>query len=135
MALPSATSVRTQHAQLVDRVRAYREAWRDRGVAKGAIVARTMSAMHMGEPLSQRLETRLLEGRRELDNAIARFGADMAGALACATKDGDASDIERSIHAELIGVSRTDETFENRLAELVPLLEVYVRLATALGNP
>ncbi|MEM6992540.1 MAG: hypothetical protein AAF721_18645 [Myxococcota bacterium] len=134
MALPSPASIRSEHEVLVQRVAAFREAWRERDKASTATVARILSLPHVGEPLSDRLQTRLLEGRRELDNAIARFGADVAGAVACATKDGDASTIERALHEELSRVARTDETFENRLHELASLVALYCRLATALGH-
>jgi len=131
--VPSPASIREAHTRLLERVAAHREAWRDRDKASTATVARVLSATHVGEPLSTRLEKRLLEGRRELDNAIARFGADVAGAIAQAVKVGDASSIERGIHEDLTRVARSDETFENRLHEIAPLVDLYVRLATALA--
>ncbi len=134
MALPSPATIRAQHDRLNVRVAAFREAWRDRDKATTATVARVLSLSHYGEPLSDRLGTRLLEGRRELDNAIARFGADLAGGVAALTKDGDVSGIERTLHEELSRVARTDETFENRMHELSSLVAMYCRLAVAFGH-
>ena len=134
MSLPSAASIAQTHEDLIARVAAYREVWRHRERAPTATVARVLSTVYLGERLADRLETRLLEGRRELDNAIGRFGGDVAGAIARATRDGDTSGIERTVHEELVRVARTDETFENRLHELAPLVELYCRLATALGR-
>jgi len=85
------------------------------------------------ETVAERLQTRLLQGRRELDNAIARFGGELAGAIAALTKSGDTDTLQRSIYEELLRTARTDETFENRLHEIAPLVQLYCQLATALG--
>ena len=122
------------HEKLVARVDAYRQAWRERAKAPTATVARLFSMTHHGEPLGDRVEKRLLEGRRELDNALAAFGGEVSAAIAGLTKSGGTESIGRHTQEELLRVARTDETFENRMHELASLVALHDRLATALGQ-
>lgn len=122
------------HETLIARVDAYRQAWRERAKAPTATVARLLSMTHHGEPLADRVEKRLLEGRRELDNALAAFGGQVAAAIAGLTKTGGTEAIGRQTQEELLRVARTDETFENRMHEVASLVALHDRLATALGR-
>ena len=70
-----------------------------------------------------------------LDNALARCAADVAGAIARLCRDApDVDAIARATQEEFVRQAKTDETYENRLAELAPLVALHRRLALALGE-
>lgn len=131
----SASAFDAREAKLRERVAAWRECWRDRARTTSASTALLMSQTLLGEPVAARLETRLLEGRRAIDNALARCAGEVAAAIAKLCRDApDVAAIERRVHEDFLRQAKTDETFENRLAELAPLVALHRRLAIALGE-
>lgn len=125
-------SIEAELAALEDRCQAWREAWAERERAPSASVSELLSAKHMGGPLGEKLVERLQEGRRELENSIARLAATTAGAMARLARDGDTEAIERRSHETFLRIGRHEEHFDTKLAELRPLVQRYLRLARAL---
>jgi len=114
------------------RCQAWREAWAERERTSCASLGEVMSAIHLGEPLGERIVERLREGRREIENAIARLGATTGGAIARLTREGDASTLERRLHETFSRLGKHEEHFDTKLAELRPLVQRYLTLARAL---
>lgn len=125
-------SIEAELSALEDRCRAWAEAWAERERTPTASVGEVLSAQYLGEPMAERIVERLREGRREIDNAIARLGAATGGAMARLTREGDASTIERRLHETFLRIGKHEEHFDTKLAELRPLVERYLRLARAL---
>lgn len=125
-------SIEAELAALEGRCQAWREAWAERERATCAAVGELLSATHVGSPLAERIVERLQEGRREIDNSIARLAAATAGATARLARDADTEAIERRTHETFLRIGRHDEHFDTKLAELRPLVHRYLRLARAL---
>ena len=130
MATPEA--IEAELAAIEARCQAWREAWAERDRTPSASISEVLSALHLGEPLTERLVVRLKEGRREIENAIARLAATTAGALAKLARDGDTQAIERRSHETFLRIGQHEEHFDTKLAELRPLVQRYLRLARAL---
>jgi len=130
MATPE--TIEAELAALELRCQAWREAWAERDQTPSASLSEVLSAMHLGEPLTERLVERLEEGRGEIENAIARLAATTAGALAKLARDGDTGVIERRSHETFVRIGKHDEHFDTKLTELRPLVGRYLRLARAL---
>ena len=114
------------------RSQAWREAWAERDRTPSASVSEVLTAMHLGEPLTERIIERLKEGRFEIEKSIARLAATTAGALARLARDGDTEAIERRSHETFLRIGKHDEGFDTKLAELRPLVKRYLTLARAL---
>ncbi len=127
-------SIEAELLALEARCTAWREAWAERERVPCAAVSEVLSARHLAEPLGERIVERLLEGRREIENSIARLAAATAGAMARLTRDGDTEALERRLHETFLRIGQHDEHFDTKLAELRPLVQRYLRLATALGR-
>lgn len=125
-------SIEAELQALEERCQAWREAWAERERAPCASVSEVLTAKHLAEPLGERIVERLLEGRREIENSIARLAAATAGAMARLTRDGDTQAVERRLHETLLRIGQHDEHFDTKLAELRPLVQRYLRLARAL---
>lgn len=125
-------SIEAELAALEDRCHAWREAWAERERTPCASVGEVLSAKHLAEPLAERIVERLEQGRRELDNAIARLAGATAGAMARLTRDGDTSALERRLHETFLRIGKHEDHFDTKLAELRPLVQRYLRLARAL---
>lgn len=125
-------SIEAELAALEERCQAWREAWAERERTPCASVGEVLSATHLAEPLTERIAERLKEGRREIENAIARLAATTAGAMARLTRDGDTSALERKLHETFLRIGKHEEHFDTKLAELRPLVQRYLRLARAL---
>lgn len=132
--MPTPQSIEAELAALKCRATAWTEAWAERNALSSASVAEVYGAVHVGEPVGERLVARLKESRRELENSIARLAATTAGALARLGRDGDASAIERRAHETFLRIGRHDEGFATKLAELEPLVQRYLRLARAFAK-
>ena len=114
------------------RVHAWREAWARRGEAPSVAVTMLLSESYFGQTLAQQIETRLLEARREIDNAIARYAGLVAAAIALLTRAGSTGDIERKTQEAFLKVGRNDDGFEAKMAELEALIALYRRLSIAV---
>ncbi len=125
-------SIEAELVALEARCDAWRQAWADRERTPTSSVSEVLSAVYLGEPMAERIVERLKEGRREIENSIARLGAAAAGGIARLTREGDASAIERRLHETLLRIGKHDEHFDTKLAELRPLVQRYLTLATAL---
>jgi hypothetical protein len=125
-------SIEAELIALEDRCQAWREAWAERERTPCASVSEVLSAKHLAQPLGERIVERLQEGRRELENAIARLAATTAGATAKLARDGDTEAIERRLHETFLRIGRHEEHFDTKLAELRPLVQRYLRLSRAL---
>lgn len=130
MATPE--TVEAELAALELRCQAWREAWAERDRSPSASVSEVLSAMHLGEPLTERLVERLRAGRLEIEHAIARLAAATAGALARLARDGDTETIERRTHETFVRIGKHEEHFDTKLAELRPLVKRYLTVARAL---
>ena len=122
----------THYDQLVARVDAWREAWARRGEAPSSAVTMVLSETYLGTTLAQQIETRLMEARREIDNAIVRYAGLLAAALALLTRAGSTADIERKTQESFAKLGRNDDGFETKMTELRGLVEVYRRLSVAV---
>jgi hypothetical protein len=125
-------SIQAELAALEDRCQAWREAWAERERTPCAAVGEVLSAQHFAEPLAEQIAVRLKEGRRELENLLARLAATTAGAMARLAREGDTEAIERRLHETFLRIGQHDEHFDTKLAELRPLVQRYLRLARAL---
>jgi hypothetical protein len=125
-------SIEAELVALEDRCQAWREAWAERDRVPCASVSEALSARHLAEPLAERIVERLKEGRREIDNALARLAAATGGAMARLTRDGDTEALERRLHETILRLGQHEEHFDTKLAELRPLVQRYLRLAKAL---
>ncbi len=125
----------THYDKLCARVEAWREAWARRGDAESAAVAQLLGETYLGQTLAQHIETRLVESRREIDNAIARYAGLVGAAVALLCRAGSTGDVERKIQEAFLKIGRHDDTFETKMVELRPLVELYRRLATAVQPP
>ncbi len=125
-------SIEAELLALEQRCEAWRQAWADRERTPTASVGEVLSAKYLGEPVAERIVERLKEGRREIENSIARLGASAAGGIVRLTKDGDASAIERRLHETFLRIGRHEEHFDTKLSELRPLVQRYLTLARAL---
>jgi hypothetical protein len=120
------------HQRLLERVAAFKQAWARRAETPSASVAQLMSSTFMGETLSQQVEKRLLEARREIDNQIARYAGTLAAGIAILCRSGDTDAIERKTQEMFLGLGKHEDNFESKLAELTPLVETYARLSVAV---
>ncbi|MEM9455863.1 MAG: hypothetical protein AAGF11_16905 [Myxococcota bacterium] len=125
-------SIEAELHALEDRCQSWRDAWAERERTPTASVSEVLSAQYLGEPIAERIVERLREGRREIENSIARLGATTGGAIARLTREGDASAIERRLHETFLRIGKHEEHFDTKLAELRPLVQRYLRLAKAL---
>lgn len=132
MATPE--SIEAELAALERRCEAWREAWAERDRTSNASIAEILSATHVGQMVSERMGERLLEGRREIENSIARLAAATAGAMARLGRDGDTAAIERRSHETFLRIGQHEEHFDTKLTELRPLVARYLRLARALSR-
>lgn len=121
------------YTTLLEKAEAWQQAWAQRGEAPTASVAQLMSQTFQGATLAQQIEKRLLEGRRELDNQIARFAGTLAAAVALLCKSGNTDAIERQTQEAFLRVGKTEDGFASKLAELRPMADLYRRLKTAVG--
>jgi hypothetical protein len=122
----------THYDKLVARVDAWREAWARRGEAPSAAVTMVLSETYLGATLAQQIEARLMEARREIDNAIVRYAGLLAAAMALLTRAGSTADIERKTQESFAKLGRNDDGFETKMMELRGLVEVYRRLSIAV---
>ena len=120
------------HDKLCARVEAWREAWARRGEAPSVAVTMLLSEQWLGHTLAQQIETRLLEARREIDNAIARYAGLVAAAIALLTRAGSTGDIERKTQESFLRVGRNDDGFEAKMVELRALVDLYRRVSLAV---
>jgi hypothetical protein len=122
----------THYDKLVARVDAWREAWARRGEAPSSAVTMVLSETYLGATLAQQIEARLMEARREIDNAIVRYAGLLAAAMALLTRAGSTADIERKTQEAFAKLGRNDDGFETKMTELRGLVDVYRRLSIAV---
>jgi hypothetical protein len=122
----------THYDKLVARVNAWREAWARRGEAPSSAVTMVLSETYLGATLAQQIEARLMEARREIDNAIVRYAGLLAAAMALLTRAGSTADIERKTQEAFAKLGRNDDGFETKMTELRGLVDVYRRLSIAV---
>jgi hypothetical protein len=125
-------SLLTHHDKLCARVEAWREAWARRGESPSAAVTMLLSERYLGSTLAQQIETRLMEARREIDNAIVRYAGVLAAGIALLTRAGPTEDIERRTQEAFAKLGRNDDGFESKMAELRGLVDVYRRISVAV---
>ena len=125
----------THHEVLQQRVTAWREAWAKRGEAPTAAVTQLLGETYLGSTVAQHIEEKLLQTRREIDNAIARYAGLVAAAVALLCKAGSTEDIERKTQESFLKIGRQEDGFETKMAELQPLVELYRRLSVAMDHP
>jgi hypothetical protein len=125
----------THHELLQQRVTAWREAWAKRGEAPTAAVTQLLGEPYLGATVAQHIETRLLETRRDIDNAIARYAGLVAAAVVLLCKAGTTDGIERKTQEAFLKIGRQEDGFETKMVELGPLVELYRRLSTAMDHP
>jgi hypothetical protein len=114
------------------RVQAWREAWARRGEAPSVAVTMLLSESYLGQTLAQQIETRLLEARRDIDNALARYAGLVAAAIALLTRAGSTGNIERKTQETFLKIGRHDDGFEAKMVELEALVALYRRLSVAV---
>lgn len=112
---------------------AWTDAWRHRRDHGGAAMVALMSTMVHGDPLASRLEKRLLLAKAHLEGRIAHYTGEVAAAIAKIGGDADTAAIERAATEAVTRIGHADDDFGSKLAELVPLVECYRRLRTAVA--
>lgn len=123
----------TQHDALVRALRAWTDAWQHRRDSGSAAMVALASTMVNGEPLSLRLEKRLLLAKSHLEARIATQAGDVAHAIAKLAGQDDTTAIARAATEAVTRVGHADEDFASKLAELVPMIDAYRRLRGAVG--
>ncbi len=121
-----------EHEQLRAQIEAWIAAWQRRSETTAASTAMVLSSLQLGSPLSERLEKRLLLARAQLEQRIARQAGEFAAAIAALGGDTETQTLERAIADAMAQVGRADQDFGSKLAELVPLVEMYRRLKAAI---
>lgn len=127
-------SLLQEFARLSAQLDAWTDAWQQRRAVGGAAVATLFSCLHTGEPLATRLEQRLLLAKARLEGKLADLAGRTAIAIARLAGDADVATTIDAVRQHVTAVGRSDEGFASKRAELEPLVAVYRRLATALGD-
>lgn len=129
---PAFDPLLTEYEALRRQLDAWTEAWRRRREPGGAAMVGLMSTIVLGDPLASRLEKRLLLAKAHLEGRIAHYTGSIASAIAKLGGDADTSTIARAATEAVSRVGHADDDFGSKLAELVPLVECYRRLRSAL---